>query len=517
MTAAVLVGQQTPRLQLVPPCASNAADDAVELYESCGQRLDDWQDLCLRIGCGETRLGAWASFENGIVVSRQNGKGAVIEALCLASLFIWGNKVTIYSAHRGDTVQATFRRIRALIEDHPDLTRRCKPINPSDDVIELITGGRLEFRTRTRSGGRGLTGDLVILDEALELNPEQIAALVPVLLARPHAQLWYFSTVPATGDQHLCLVRKRVLAGAERIGWADWGVDSGAALDDPAALAAANPALGIRITLERLHDLRGILGDEKFKTECMGIWPSLTAGAVLDPKAWANMCDPESKRSGDLALAIDVTPLRDHGTIGLFGYRDDGLEHVQLVDSRPGVDWIPGRAAELAAILDPIGWAVDEKNGAYAMREQLAAVGIVEPEDPLVPGRGNLLVVDARGAADAVAGFIDAFRRSAMRHPGQPPLDDAVKNAKARPIGDAGQIAWGRRASEVNIGGLITVTNARHLWMTWHDLVTTEYDVLRSIPLAEGQCPDCEAWAPEGAFVEHYDDCATRAEAVMVQ
>ena len=179
-----LRGAQTPRLELRPFEVSNAAQDAVDLFELTGERLDEWQKRCLEIGCGESAEGNWAAFQVGVIAQRQNGKGAIIEALMLASAYVWGNRVTIYAAHRGDTARATFRRVRALIERTPDLARRTKPISDSDEVITLLGGGRLEFRTRTRSGGRGLTGDLVILDEALELDLDQIASLLPTLAAR---------------------------------------------------------------------------------------------------------------------------------------------------------------------------------------------------------------------------------------------------------------------------------------------------------------------------------------------
>lgn len=476
MTAA-LVGQQTPRLQLAPPCASNAAGDAIALYEACGRRLDEWQELSLRVGCGETcaQDASWASFENGIIVQRQNGKGAVIEALCLASLFVWGNAVTVYSAHHGDTVAKTFRGIRVLIENTPDLARRCKPINDSDTVIELITGGRLEFKIRTRAGGRGLTGDLVIIDEALEVDPDQLASLVPILLSIPHAQLWYFSTVPQHADQHLCAVRARVQAGAPRLAWAEWGVDSDADVEDPAVIAQANPALNIRITLERIQDLRGILGDAKWRTECMGIWPDKVAGAVLSAAAWAKMADLESRRAGDVVITLDVSQLRDHGTIAMYGLREDGLEHMQLVDYAPGIDWMVPRAAELKEELNPLAFAFNEKNGARALAPALKEVGIAPPEDPEQPQRGDLFVLTLTQAADAVGLFIDGFNRKPYRyrHLNQEPLNDAVKAVKARPIGDAGQIAWARRVSDVDIGPIEAVTDGKYVYETWHDLVTS--------------------------------------------
>ena len=512
---ATLLGQQTPRLQLAPPSVSNAARDAIDIYECCGRRLDPWQELCLRIGCGETLLASWASFENGIVVSRQNGKGAVIEALLLASAFVWGNAVTVYSAHHGATVAKTLRAFKQLIKNTTDLARRCKPINDSDDFIELIGGARIEFTIRTRAGARGLTGDLVIIDEALELNDEVIASLVPILLARPGAQLWYFSTVPQHADQHLCTVRQRVLAKGPRQAWAEWGVDKEVAVergyDSPEVLAEANPALNIRITLERLADMRGILGDKLFATECLGIWPDQVAGAALDPAVWAKMADAESRRAAgsDVVVTFDCTPLQDHGTIGLYGLREDGLEHQQLLDYRPGIDWMPGRAAEIKAELDPLAFGLDEKNGVHALLPEFAAVGIAPPQDPEEPQRGDLFILHTQDAATAVARYIEGFRRGVYRHLDQEPLNEAVRNAKARPIGDGGQIAWGRKLSTVDIGPVKVVTDGKYVYETWHDLVITDYDPLASVPRVEGQCEHCDAWAPAGLVLTHYDDCPT--------
>lgn len=483
-------GEVAPRFVLTPPSVASAAEDAIDIYEVCGQKLDDWQEGCLRNGCGLREDLNWASFENAVVVQRQNGKGAVIEALCLASLFVWGNAVTVYSAHRLDTARSTFRRIKALIEGTPDLARRCEPINDSDEAIVLLTGGRLEFRTRTASGGRGLTGDLVILDEALELNAEQIQALVPIMAAKPFAQMWYFSTVPKYGDQHLCSVRARALERDVDLSWVDWGVERGADRNDPVALGKGNPALKSgRITLERLRQLRKILGDEAFDTECMGIWPEMVAGAVLSPSAWKGMRDVESRRApeSDVVLSLDMTPLREFGTIGMHGFREDGIEHLQIVDYAAGVDWMVARSGLLHEALDPALWVIDGRNGVKALLPDLARVGIhaldpaavkallgrlTEEEKkkpiPEIP-RGSLLILPPDAAGDAVGQFIDAFRRTPtiLRHKDQEPLNLAIPNVQTK-VGDAGQIAWARKLSEVNIGPVVAVTNARlgsFLWL----------------------------------------------------
>lgn len=483
-------GDVEPRYVLTPPSIESRAQDAIDIYEIAGGNLDEWQEGCLRNGCGLREDLNWASFENAVIVQRQNGKGAVIEALCLASLFVWGNKTTIYAAHRLDTAQSTFSRVRALIESTPELARRCKPINDSDYSISLLNGNIVEFKTRTAAGGRGLTGDLVILDETLEVNPEQIAALVPTLAARPFAQLWYFSTVPQFADQHVCTVRARALENDDGLSWVDWGVERGADLNDPVALEKANPALKSgRLTLERLRQLRKILGDEKFMTECMGIFPEMTAGSVLSPSAWKGMIDVESKRAPgtDVVLSLDMTPMRETGTISMHGFRDDGLEHLQVIDYAPGVDWMVSRAGLLHEALDPALWVIDGRNGIKAYIQELSEVGIkvlgpaatraltgkLTDEDkkkpiPEIP-RGSLLILDAGLAADAVGQFIDTYKRipTVLRHKDQEPLNLAIPNAQTK-VGNEGQIIWSRKLSDVDISPVVTVTNARlgsYLWL----------------------------------------------------
>lgn len=465
-----LLGSQTPRLQLAPPEVASAAQDAIDIYEACGQHLDPWQALCLRIGCGERVDAEWAAFEVGVICQRQNGKGAVIEALMLASAFIWGNRVTIYAAHRGDTARATFRRVRALIEGTPDLARRlAKPISDSDEVITLRGNVRLEFRTRTRSGGRGLTGDLVILDEALELDLDQIAALVPTMLARPGAQLWYFSTVPTSADQHLVSVRARVLTGDAGLAWAEWGCKEGDSPDDPVALAAANPALGIRITLERLHKLRGILGEDAFRTECMGIWPKATKGMRVDLKRWAAMVDPGSHRApgAEVVLCWDWSPLRDYGSIGLWSTRSDELEHLQLVDYRRDIDWTLERLVELGEVLDPVLYVVERRNGGHDLVDSLPFEVAKEPDKVL--NKGEILVLNSWDASAAVGQFFNAsqLEPGPFRHLDQEALNLAVENVRTRPVGDAGQLALGRKISTVDVSPFAAVAYARYGGAQW--------------------------------------------------
>ncbi|MFW5415040.1 hypothetical protein J0910_00005, partial [Nocardiopsis sp. CNT-189] len=58
-------------------------------------------------------------------------------------------------------------------------------------------------------GGRGLTADRVILDEAYNLSDDHMAALLPTMSARPNPQIVYTTSAP---DKELapCEVISRV-------------------------------------------------------------------------------------------------------------------------------------------------------------------------------------------------------------------------------------------------------------------------------------------------------------------
>ncbi|MDG4784343.1 hypothetical protein O7626_00450 [Micromonospora sp. WMMD1102] len=503
-------GAQTPRIANYPPYTSSSAAEAIELAESAGLRLDDWQRYVLQHGLGEHR-GRWAATRVGCWVPRQNGKGGIIEALELFWLFLAGERLILHSAHEYKTAQEGFLRLKELIERCPDLDAKVDRYWQANgeqgiSLTRKAGGARLRFVARSRTSGRGFSGDKNILDEGQELTEQQIAALMPTISARPDPQIWFFGTPPELPDAWAYRLKADGEAGRPRLAWFDWGADldldnpvDRLRLDDRDLWYATNPAMGIRILEATVEDERAESGlGEKFAHERLGVWlPAAVPGAVLDPAMWSKMLDRESRR-GDgepVMLAFDVTPLRDHATIGLYALRDDGREHMQLIDHRPGTDWLVPRLVELREVLDPIGIAYDQKNGAHTFLPDLREHGIERPQDreewDQDPKRGDLLELDTAAAVDAVGQFIDGFRAPPieidgtavprMAHLGQEPLDVAVRGAVARPIGDAGQIGWGRRASEVDIGPLCAVTEARYGYRLWVDVVLGDYDVADSV------------------------------------
>jgi hypothetical protein len=107
-----LAGAQRPVFWSVPaPDGGTSAaqgEDAVELAAYAGLFLDDWQQWILREALREKPGNLWAAFEVAMIVSRQNGKGSVLEARELAGLFILGEELLIHTAHEFQDLLGAF-------------------------------------------------------------------------------------------------------------------------------------------------------------------------------------------------------------------------------------------------------------------------------------------------------------------------------------------------------------------------------------------------------------------------
>jgi len=458
-----------PAYHWSPPAVSSAGAEVADLAASAGLVLDGAQRLVLDAVCAEREDGRWAAFEVCVVAPRQNMKTAVLCASVLGDLFLHGARLVVWTAHRFRTTKEAFRDLAALIDGADHLRRRVKAngikATHGEESIELTTGQRISFLARSKSGGRGLSGDVVVMDEAFALGPEVMGALLPTLSARPNPQVRYASSAGLITSDVLRSLRDRGRPGGDSsLAYLEWcapaggcaagehcthrvGTD-GCLLDDEAAWRAANPALGTRIAVEHVAAERRALPPDEFARERLGWWDDpQVADAVITDAQWAAMCDPASAVSDGqrLAFAIDVSPDRAWTSVAVAGRRDDGLLHVQLVDRRRGTDWVPARVAELHSRWRPVGWLVDGVGAAGSLLPDLAGLPVT--------------VTSARDLARACGGLYDDVVGGGLRHLGQPDLDVAVRVAGRRQLGDAW--AWSRRASTGDISPLVAVTLAR--------------------------------------------------------
>jgi hypothetical protein len=200
---------------------------------------------------------------------------------------------------------------------------------------------------------------------------------------------------------------------------------------------------------------------------------------VIDPVIWARLADPDSRRTGGIAVACDISPLRDWASVAVYGEREDGLGHVQLVDYRPGTAWLVPRLLELRSALDPVAIGMGRATAA-SLSVALETAGLKRPEDPENPLPGELAVTSAGDMAAAVAQVFDAVRETSFRHVPHKQLDLAVKGAATRQSGDI--VAWSRKDADADIGPLVALTLARWAFTTRSQLLAgADYPLANSV------------------------------------
>lgn len=521
LSSAPLLGSTTPRLWTRPlvtgsagPCgcgcaltpATSLGFNAVSFAEDVLERtLIPWQRWLL-IHALEMRSGGRFRYRTILIlVGRQNGKTSLVEIKNLWKMFVLRVRLIIGTAQNLDVSEESWSNAVEMVEEIPELKAELAHVDKTNGkkALRLLNKSRWKIAAASRRGGRGLSGDDVNLDELREhLDWTAWAAVTKTTMAKPKAQIWAFSNAgddrsvvlnqiqaqgrsaveePATADPTLGLFEwsapDDVKCSCARLEGKPHG--SNCRLRDRRAWAWANPSLGYMVTEEALESALNTDPEEVFRTECLCQRVPDLAGRSIDPQKWAALADPASARVGDIALGVDIAPERDYAAISVYGLRVDELAHLQLVDYRPGTDWVVPRLAEFAHALDPV--AIGMGRGTYAsIRTALDKVGLTISEKADEPKRGDLAVMTASDNAAACGHVIDAVRQGTFRYIPAEPLDIAVAGAKTRLTGDS--IAWSRKDIAVDISPLGSFTAARWTYESRAHLIhVDDYDVLDSV------------------------------------
>lgn len=433
--------------------------EITELAAAYGLILDPWQAYVLEGAMGEAPDGKWAATRVGLSVPRQNGKNGIIEARELGGLLLLGEQLMIHSAHEVKTALEAFLRIRAYFENYDDLSRLVRRINSGRGAEEIIlkSGQRLKFMARSKGSGRGFSADCLILDEAQELPDAAFSAMLPTLSARPNPQIWLTGTPPGPNQngEVFANMRKAGLEGSPRAYYAEWSADPSRSPDDREGWAEANPALGIRLTEEWIADERESLSEDGFVLERLGVWEGAQTRSVIPMDTWATLAAPAALAEppkGVISVGVDTDPGRTVTTVSvaLPVVCEDGVtrSHVEVIQSRRGVDWARAYVRELVQRRQPRAVVIDSAGAAASLIEPLRRDGV------LVTATGAGQMKQAAGL------FYDLAMENGLRHSDQPQLNTALSVARKRVLGDAW--AWHRKDATDDITPLVSATLA--LW-----------------------------------------------------
>jgi phage terminase large subunit-like protein len=450
----------------IPPRASSAGAELVDFAATFDRHMDAEQTLVADAVLSEGPDGNWAALEGALIGCRQNFKTYVLQCIALGKAVLFRERLIIWSAHLFQTAQESFRDLDELVTNYDHLRKRVKVVSRAngDEGIEFTNGARIMFRARSKSGGRGLSGDTVILDEAFALQPEHLGALIPTLSARPNPQILYGSSAGLADSAVLRNIRDRGRKGGDpSLVYVEFcapqggcaqpmcehapGAD-GCALDDVENWRLANPALGKRISVEYVAAERRALPPEEFARERMGWWDEPLGDAPISLDKWLACVDPESKRTGACVIGLDVSPSLRSAAVAMAGWRTDGLPHGELVKHEPGVDWLVETLAGYVKAKRPAAVVGHGTAQLKALVPSLEAAGVTVT-----------LLTDGDMAA-ACSQLQSEVAEGGFRHLGDPILADALGNAASKPVGDGGWV-WRRKGSEGDITPLVALNAAR--------------------------------------------------------
>lgn len=448
--------------------------EAVRLAASAGLILDPWQQYCIDVLLSEREDGRWATRAGALIVPRQNGKGGILEAVELAALFLADVQLIRHSAHLAKTSMDAFNRLWWLIKDTPDLKSQVAHVSRTNgqEGIELHSGQRIAFTTRTGGAGRGESPELVILDEAYNLDDGALSALIPSSSAQINPLTIYTSSAPIDGDPKSNVLRrvgKRGRKGDPTLAYVEYcstltvdledPADAARAeveLMDPAKWAEANPSYGVvrektvGIGDEAIISERQELTALDFARERLGIWDDSDddADGVITEEVWTATTQKASKvKKGQRAFALEIAEFGKAATFAVAGHSTFGeFVHGEIVDYRKGTDWVVDRAEQLYDT-HKIPIAIVKGSPAAAKKDDLVAAGV------------EVIEVTTDDNASACGQFLELVNDLGFVHLPDPALALAVRLAELREYSD-GLWVWSRKKSSVDISPLAAVTVA---------------------------------------------------------
>lgn len=477
---AALMGVQEPRLLIAPTPAgfnSDHAADSIEYAAFYGLKADPWQETTCEAWMRQTKAGRWCASTWSITVSRQNGKNGALEIVELYGMVELGLKF-LHTAHEVKTARKAFRRLKHFFGEKandpnakfPELNALVREVRNTNgqEAIELYNGGSIEFIARSKGSGRGFTVDVLVLDEAQDLQDTELEALLPTISAAPSGDpvTIFMGTPPAEVGligEPFVRAREGAIDGTdERIAWVEFSADGDVdsmGIDELIRFvsnrknwAASNPALGGRMNVETIVTERSRFSPRSFARERLNMWPSAGAGqSAISSTAWGARKIKDVPEDWPLAsIGLDMNPERTKVTIGVAAFAEDGI-HIEVAADAPFddagttalVDWVWERAKRRIPVV------IDAFSPARSL-------------EPLLKKRGmKVFILGAAEFSQACGGIYDAVvKDKSVTHTDQEQLNSSVAGTYKDKVGKAGAFKWNRLNLSVDLGPFISVTCA---------------------------------------------------------
>jgi hypothetical protein len=456
-----------------------------------------------------------------VLVARQNGKSMMSVILALFFMYVLGKRLVLGTAQALDVAEDIWEEAVALIESIPELDEQKRKVvegNGKKTVI-LKTGERYRVKAANRRAARGLSGNLVLVDDLREHQTwDAWGALTKTTMARSSSLVLALSNA---GDASSIVLRWLRALAHEALGDPDgivaaadpasllpgpeildehgnpyeiddeeedgdslaifeWSAPPGLDKWDRLGWAQANPSCGYTELDERA--IAGACRTDPewlFRTEVLCQWPDGGMVGPIDSAGWSASTDPDSKRAkgARVKACIDVSADGTMTTIGVCTDRKGGGAHVEIVARRPGTDWVEGWIFDKSK-RERREWRYTGQGRGAPVSALIASLkALTKRGEPLLDvtlwqgdslPQGHvafLAAIMGRSGGDEIDDEIDVDDTPHPRvfHRPSPILDVAAGVGVTKTLGDGGWVL-DRVKSPVDVSGLMTVIGAYWLW-----------------------------------------------------
>lgn len=428
------IGNQKPTQSLILSTKNSDYKKAIELYERSGRKSQKWQNNLLKAILAKNKKGLWVHTKFGYSVPRRNGKNEIIAMRELYGLNE-GEHIN-HTAHRTTTSHAAWERLLRIISQagfKEDIDYTSLRASGRERIEFLKTGGVIEFRTRTSTGGLGEGFDLLVIDEAQEYTDDQQSALKYVVSDSKNPQTILCGTppTPVSSGTVFANLRKKALNGeTKNTGWAEWSVEEQSDLYNKELWYLTNPSLGTILTERSIEDE---IGDDEidFNIQRLGLWIRYNQKSAISKVDWDNLIiNKIPKFKGKLFVGIKYGADGTNVSMSIAVKTEDERIFIESIDCqtvRNGNFWIINflKNADIADIV------VDGQSGQKILADEMKEFKI---KAPILPTVKEVIVANSM--------WEQGIYQNSICHNNQPSLTKVVTNCEKRLIGSGGGFGY---------------------------------------------------------------------------
>lgn len=433
-------------------CLSDG-DKMVITAKLLGYELFAWQRYVSDVGL--EKIGERYKYRTvAAQISRQSGKSKLIETR-IAFELLQPRRHVAYTAQDRNMAKVKWEEHLLSFSMSPRFAKKIARVSKinGNEKIYMRNGSTYGIVTPNDKGARGLSLNLMVIDEALTHPLSLIANLQPTLATKANGQLWIMSNAGKPGESELLehyreLGHREIADPTNKLAWFEWSPleDQFDYLDESVwyqAIPSLHEDKGVLI--EAVREAAATNSPEIFTKEWLNVWPAKDAVQVINTELWDSLARTDVILGDKVVFGVDISRERDRASIGVSGIVRD-YTPVELIECKEGTSWVLPRLIELCRKYKT-KVVIDTGSPAASLIAELqkAEVGV--------------MAIHLRDYARSCGSFYDAVQSKTISHIDDPNLRAAIIGSSKRPLGDSW--AWNRQ-STTNITPLVAVTLARY-------------------------------------------------------